>query len=399
MGQTRNWRIVSARSMFNRFFQRLSMPYDSIYIIELGANPFHLGLVNGISNVMGVFISAPFGWLQDRYSLRRIFLIGVLMSLAASSIYAVATDWMMIIPAMLLSTLALRVGSCLTICDVSVKNEDRSTCKGICDGLFATPSLVAPTLAALVITHFGGISSSGIRPLYWIQLAAGTVLFLLLATQLKEIERSKAKNKFGFVGDFREVFTRGTALKRWIVLDVVTTFSTAMVAPFTQPFAYEIKGAEQFILGGMITADLTVQVLLSPLLGNVPDRTGRKRVIYMLEPSYWASILVLVFAPSPGFLIISSILGGFRAIAMYVSVTPLMVERVPIECIGRWRGILGLFEALVSVPAPLIGGIVWETIGPSYLFLIPVLISMLVRIPLLATIPEETRSKIDASSL
>ena len=391
MRQTRNWKIISVRSMLSRFFQRLTMPYDSIYIRELGADPIQLGMVSSFSHLMGAFISIPVGWLQDRYSLRRIFLIGVALSLVVSLIYASATGWVMIIPAMLLSTLAMKVGSCLTICDVSLKSEDRSRCKGICDGVFAAPSLIAPTLAALMITQLGGIGVEGIRPLYWTQLVAGVILFFFLATQLTEIERQNVSDNLGFMRDYREVFKKGTSLKRWIAFDVVSTFSMSMAAPFQQPFAHEIKGADQFILGGMITASLTIQILFSASLGGIADRTGRKKVIYMTEPLYWASILTLVLAPSAEFLIISSILGGFRMIASYVCMTPLMVELVPIDYIGRWRGILGLFQALVSIPAPIIGGIIWETIGPSYLFLIQVLVSIVVRIPLLTTIPERMR--------
>ena len=59
--------------------------------------------------------------------------------------------------------------------------------------------------------------------------------------------------------------------------------------------------------------------------------SGRKRVIYAIEPLYWVSTLTNVFAPSAGFLIISSVLGGFHMIAEYVCVSPLMVESLPIE--------------------------------------------------------------------
>ena len=393
MRQTRNWRIISVRSMLSRFFQRLTMPYDSIYIRELGADPVQLGMVSSFSYVMGAFTSIPVGWLQDRYSLRRIFLIGVAFSLVVSLIYASATGWVMIIPAMLLSTLATSVGSCLTICDVSLKSEDRSRCKGICDGVFAAPSLIAPTLAALMVTHFGGIGVEGIRPLYWTQLVAGVVLFFFLATQLKEIDRPNVRSNSGFAEDYMDVFRKGMALKRWIIFAVVTSFPTAMVTPFQQPFAHEVKQADQFILGGMITASLAVQILFSASLGSLADTIGRKKVIYMTEPLYWASTLLLVLSPSPEFLVISSILGGFRMIADYVCMTPLMVELVPIEFIGRWRGILGLSQGLISIPAPIIGGIIWETIGPSYLFLILILVSVFVRIPILTTIPERIRSE------
>lgn len=257
--QSKNWRIVSFQSLFRKFFQRLTESYQNIYIAKLGANPIQLGIVNSFSNVSGAIMAAPFGWLQDKYSLRKIFFIGAAVSLVVTSIFALATNWVMIILAMVLSALVTQrasggpsIGSCHIICDVSVKSEDRSTCKGICDGFFALPSLIAPTLAALIITYFGGISVEGIRPLYWIQLVAGFILFIFLVTQLTEIERPKTRGttaKSGFIGDYREVFRGGTAKKRWIIYSIVNAFTLTMMNPFTSVFANEIKLADQFVLG------------------------------------------------------------------------------------------------------------------------------------------------------
>ncbi|MBO3804182.1 MAG: MFS transporter [Candidatus Brockarchaeota archaeon] len=386
--QGKNWKIISMRSMANRFFERLTVDYNSIYISALGADPLQLGLLNGFSNVAGTAISAPFGWIQDRFSLKKIFLTGVVLSVLVTLAFALAKTWVMLIPAMVLSSIAVTVGSCLTICDVSLRDEDRSACKGICDGAFVTPSLLAPALAAFVITHFGGISVEGIRPLYWIRFIAGAVLALVLFTNLKEVARPSPPKSAGFVGDYREVFRRGKALRRWIAFIAASYFSTGMVSPFVQLFAYEVKGADQFIIGSMTTAGLVIQVLFSASMGGFANRIGRKNIIYLVEPLYCASLLALVFAPSPEYLVISSVLGGFRTIAEYVATDPLQVELVPIDCRGRWRGIVGLFGGLASIPAPIVGGMIWEKMGPNYLIFTSMLLGLFVRIPILATIPE-----------
>jgi len=387
--QSRNWKVISVRSMANRFFERLTMDYNSIYISALGADPLQLGLLNSISNVAGTMISAPFGWIQDRFSLRKIFLMGVGLSLLVTLAFALANNWVMVIPAMVLSSIATTVGSCLTICDVSLRDEDRSACKGICDGAFVAPSLLAPALTALTITYFGGISVEGIRPLYWIRFVAGVILALFLVINLTEVVRPNSPKSSGFVRDYREVFRRGSALKRWMAFIAVSSFSTGMVGPFMQLFAYEIKGANQFIIGSMTTAGLVIQVLFSASMGGFANGIGRKNIIYLVEPLYCISILMLVSAPSPEYLVISSILGGFRTIADYIATDPLQVELVPIDCRGRWRGIVGLCSGLASIPAPIIGGMIWEIMGPSYLILTPILLGLLVRIPILTTIPEK----------
>lgn len=387
--QVKNWRVVSVRSLFTRFFQRLVLAYQNIYIRELGADPIQLGIVNSFSPIADTVFSIPIGWLQDRYSLKKIFLAGVALQLIVRVIFAFATGWVMLIPAMLLQPIATKAAVCITICLVTLKREDRSICRGICDGFFATPSLFAPTVAALVITFFGGISAEGIRPLYFIQLFADFFLFLFLIAQLTEIARVKViKKKSSFVGDLREVFERGTSLKKFLAFSAVGTFTLTMMTTFKYPFAHEIKGANQLIIGGMTTAGFLIQSLLSIPMANLVTRTGWKKMVYILEPLYWLSILILVIAPSPEYLIISSIFDGFRNIAGFICITPLMAELVPIDCLGRWRGIIGMVGALVSIPAPIIGGLVWETIGPHYLFLIVMLIDMFIRIPILTKIPE-----------
>jgi hypothetical protein len=41
--QTRNWRIVVTRRVFNRFFDQLTLEYANIYVSKLGASSVQLG--------------------------------------------------------------------------------------------------------------------------------------------------------------------------------------------------------------------------------------------------------------------------------------------------------------------------------------------------------------------
>ncbi len=388
-GQARNWKIVSFRSIFTKFFDKMTIDYTNIYISALGANPVQLGLVNSISHIAWALLSAPFGWFQDRYSLKKIFLVGAALSIVVSLVFATAQNWIMIIPAMLFSTTAMNVGSCLTICDVTLKDQDRSTCKGLCDGTFATLSLFAPTIAAAIITFYGGLTVEGIRPLYWIQLMAGIILLVFPMLTLTEIERPKIQKINGIIADYREIFSQGGGLKKWILFTTVHSFSLNMVNPFLQLYAFKIKGANQFVLGWMSTVSLFVLVVFSTLLGGYADKWGRKKIIYLVEPIYAASILLLIFAPSPAYLVLSSALGGFYLIVGFVSITPMQVEMVPVEHRGRWRGVIGLFNGLLSIPAPAIGGLIWDKLNPSILILIPIILDLMIKIPILTTIQEK----------
>jgi len=387
--QKRNWKVVVTRQVFNRFFNQTTMQFSSIYIRALGASPIELGSVNSASGLVGALISIPVGLLQDRYSLRKVFLLGVAFSTFVPIIYALSNHWSMILPAIVLSTVGMRLGSCVVLCDLSLKSEDRATGKALCEGMGSAPALVAPVIAAYMITFFGGISVEGIRPLYWTQFTAQVTLLLFVFTQLGEIARAKNDKEItGFLEDFRDIFKHGKALKRFILFSTVESFTMSMVGPFRVPFANEIKEVGQYILGLMATAPLLVEVLFSTPLGRLSDKIGRKKVFYILIPIICFSNLLFVAAPIPELLILSSLLLGFNTILTTVAQGAMTPELVSSEYLGRWRGLLGLFAGLVSIPAPIIGGFIWEHFAPSYIFIIPVFMELLLRIPIIATIPE-----------
>ena len=388
--QRRNWKTIVIWNIFNRIFQRLTMDYSGIYVLKLGASPFQLGLLNGAAGLTNSIASAPMGWLQDKHSLRKIFLIGVGIMVIAPFIYALATDWIMIIPAVIILAIGQVVGSCMIICDISLKTEDRSTGKSICESAGMVPSLFSPFIAASLITVFGGISVDGIRPLYWIQFAGSFVLFFFLALHLTEIKRIKASDKkSSFLRDFHEVFKRGTALKRYLLLYVLSRFALMMTTPFRMAFAYEIKNANQFLIGWMTTSTILVYVLFAIPLGRLADRIGRKKVFYAVTPLVAASNLLLVSAPTPEILILSGIFLGFQDIANFTLISAMRADLVPQDCIGRWDGIVGMFAGLVNIPAPIIGGILWNTFSPDYIFLIPTLI-LVILIPIMFSMPNRS---------
>ncbi|MDH5791208.1 MAG: MFS transporter, partial [Candidatus Bathyarchaeota archaeon] len=151
--------------------------------------------------------------------------------------------------------------------------------------------------------------------------------------------------------------------------------------------AHEVKGAGPFIIGGITTAMILTEALFAAPLGRVTDRIGRKKIFYMLTPIYCLSYVIYAFAPSPEWLLVAGFLMGFRMLS-YVAYGAMTPELVPRDCIGRWRGIMGLCLGLATIPAPIIGGLVWENLGPVWVFIIPIIIDLFVRMPLLSTVPE-----------
>jgi MFS family permease len=385
--QTSSWKTVVIRQVFNRFFSQLTMQYASIYIHELGASPVELGAVNSASGFASAVISLPLGWMRDRYSIRKIYVIGVGLITLVSLLYFVAYSWQFIAFAILIGGFAMSLGSCVVICDLSLPNKDRATGKALCEGIGALPTLFAPSVAAFLITWFGGINTENIRLLYGIQLVARVGLFLYVAARLTEIAREKRDEHRSVINGFKKVFQQGTTVKRWLLFLSVGMFTGNMMTAFRYPYAYEVKGATTFILSGIATASILTEAAFSTPFGRIADKIGRKKTFYLLTPFFCSANLLFALTPAPIYLLLAGFLLGFRMMAGVVvsSITP---ELMPREYLGRWRGVLGLFSGLAAIPAPVIGGLIWEHMGPEWVFIIPTLIELTIRLPLLYTVPE-----------
>ena len=383
-----NWRTVVIRQVFKRFFDQMTAQYTNIYIRELGASAVELGAVNSASGLGRAIVSLPLGIIRDIYSVRKVYLFGVALLSLSPLLYALAYRWEFAVPAILISGLCMGLGSCVMYCDLSLPNEDRATGKALCEGIGALPTLFAPATAAFLVTLFGGMDTDGIRPLFWLQFAAQVILLIFVYLKVSELERPKRDAKLANVlRDFGEIFRRGTATKRWLLFLSLNLFTGTILSTFMYPFAHEVKGADQFIIGGITTAMILTEALFSTPLGRLADKMGRKKMFYILTPLFSLANIVLVIAPSPNWLLLAGLLMGFRTVSMfaYGSMTP---ELVPRDCIGRWRGIIGFFTGLVSIPAPIIGGFIWEHLGPEWVFIIIVAIDLVIRMPLLYTVPE-----------
>ena len=388
--QKRNYRVAVTRSAFGSFLFNLTGQYDSIYTVALGAGSVELGTVNSIGNAVAAAIAVPVGWLADRYGFKRLYVLGTGLLAGVALIYALASSWEAIVAAMILYAVAMRLTGtgCSVISADSVHNEDRVTAQNICAAFSSILSMIAPLAAAPMVTAFGGMNAQGIRPLYYVRFAGYGLVLLFVAVQTRDISTTHQGKVSAGLGDaFKQLLQGGDHLGKWILISALTSLPMAMTPPFLQVFAHEIKGADQYVLGAMGTATILARLVFGVPFGRLADRIGRKKAIYVLTPLWYASHLLLIVSPGPITLILAGALWTFYYINSGVT-GAMMLEIVPLDEIGKWSGLQGLFRGLVTIPAPILGGLIWQKLGPAYVFLVPLVVDLLIRMPLLMSVPE-----------
>jgi MFS family permease len=387
VGKQQNaFKVNMAKNVVQNFSLGLTQQYQSIYITALGATAMELGYVASAGGLAFVLITLPVGWLADRYGIKKVLLAALLLMACGYAVFGSATGWQVTAAALMLTTVAFEttMNICPMICGSSLASAERVTGMQLCDTVASLPRLFAPVVAAYLITGFGGLTAEGIRPLYWFEVTGLVVAFLIILRFFRDPRPVGGVGRVGLGVGLRRVFGEGVKVRRWLVYVMLTMFPNYM-AIYVPLYARQVKGAGQLTLGLMDMGYWLIIVLLAIPVGLVADRFGRKRLIGLMTPLYSAGLLLLIVAPNEATLVVAGLLTGFLMLSG-VTGGSISVELVPKELLGSWFGVIGLFRSLISVASPLIGGLLWNSLGPASV-LIFLAATQVMKLGILATMP------------
>jgi MFS family permease len=397
--QERAFKVNLAKNVSHNFFLTATGQYQSIFIIALGAKAIQLGFGTAIGGIASVGAALFVGWLSSRYNIKSIFMLGTAMIALGSLFFFTATDWWMVIPALVVMTFALRVSStvCPTICGSCFKSHERATGMALCDTVSSLPRIIVPVFAAYLVTVFGGLNAQGIRPLYLIQFAGLSVTFVMIWKLFKDpremaLIRANRTEGTSFVQNMKRLFSEVKRVKSWIACTSLIVMPIYLSQIYWTLFAAEVKGADQYVIGQMTTAMWIIPIVFSIPMGKLADVIGRKRAIYLVMPLLLVSMFMLVYARNSIELVISAFLLGTIVLISALH-TAMSIEMVPPQLLGTWLSVLAIFDGVVGlVIAPAIGGLVWDVFSPVLVIFLMIAIT-LASIPVFISMPETLTPK------
>jgi MFS family permease len=377
------------KNLSQRFAMNLTYQYQSIYLASLGASPLILGYIGSINGIINTILAIPTGVLADRIGIRKVLLMTITVSMISGLVFAVSGSWEVAAVAMALSGVAFVLDRtvCPMICGSILASHERVTGMGICDTISFFPQLIAPIIGATLITYFGGMNKTGIRPLYYLQVVGYAVAFMIILLKFKNpSSRMGGRRETSVIQDLRTVLKEGKLVPRWLLLTIFAGFP-AQVLFYIPLFAAEIKGANQFIVGGMSTASTLVFVFFAVPMGHMADTYGRKRVVSAATLTVALSYFVLVWSPNNYMLLLSAFMSGFN-MTVVQSQMAISVDLVPAKYLGSWYGVQGFVKGFIGIIAPILCGYLWDLVSPQSIFYILALMQVSA-LAVLLTFPTE----------
>jgi MFS family permease len=335
--------------------------------------------------------------LIDAYSLKKVFLVGTVLLGLSSTLYLIAPHWTYLYAGLILYYVGARVicTSCTVTCAGELGNEERATGRGVCRTLSSVLALMTPALSAWLVSRWGGMSVTGLRPLYAVQVGVFALTFVLLVRWFRDPAVARpSQHSRPNLSEVGRIFRQRPEVVRLMLVIALMEVPWSITVPYLPLFAHQVKGADEFVLGGITTMMSVAPLIAAIPLGRLADRYGRKRMLFAIAPVVYLGHFCLILAPNQGVLLVSGLLFGFDSLSTAI-VAAMAAEIMPRNQMGRWIGIVSLVRGLASIPAPLAGGLLWDQVGPPYVFVAAVALDALVRLPLLASVRETLHLQID----
>lgn len=118
------------------------------------------------------------------------------------------------------------------------------------------------------------------------------------------------------------------------------------------------------------TAYLVASTVMVPIYGKLSDTYGRKPVLLVGVGLFLAGSLLCGVSPNVNVLIAARAVQGLGAASLFTTTFAVIGDLFPPQERGRYMGLIGGVMAVSSVIGPLVGGVITDTLGWHWAFLI-----------------------------
>lgn len=380
---TRNYLVLTlTTSLWNLGFS-ITNTYFSLYVFELGGTETTIGLIQALGSASYIFAIVIGGQIADLYGRKKLLGLMTIASGLSHILLAVSPTWQILAMAVMVVNLCWvaepAFGAMLAD---SIDEKHRGIAFSVFSCINFLPWAVMPYLGGFLIDMEGVLT---IMRWMYLMLAilgvtAGILRLLFLEETLPQlgVEGGKAplKSLRGVVAEaLKEHFKIWRSMPRSVLALASTymiwSFEFSLVEPYWIVYAKEEIGLTSTEWGTIIAAGNIVSLIFKLLVvGKVLDRFQRRKVllaILMFDSfNYVLFVSCRDFSQTILLWIYASIIWSFYE-ATYSSIE---ADLVPKERRGRTYAALGIAWSAFSIPASIIGGVIYEKVSPQLSFIL-----------------------------
>jgi MFS family permease len=361
LGFPKNVFVLGVVSFFMDVSSEMIYPLIPIFLSDvLHASKTSIGLIEGIAESTASILKVFSGWLSDRLGKRKsIIFWGYGISVLSRPLLAGAGSWI----GVLVYRFTDRVGKGVRtaprdaiIADVTEK-ESLGKAFGFHRAMDTMGAMAGPAIAFALLLAL----NNNMRAVFWISMIPGVLALITIALFVEEVKKQRAHEKpHPTLGGLEKRF------KYFLIVSGLFTLGRASDA-FLVLRANEM-GMGLHVIPILYLSFNTVSAALSTPAGMLADRFGKRNTIFV---SY--ILFALIFFGFARADTQAHIWGLFLAYGAFVAINEgvqraFVATVISPEMKATGYGIYHMVVGLAALPASIIGGALWQNIGPQALF-------------------------------
>lgn len=360
-------KIFGFASLLNDLGANLIYPIWPLFLTTvLGANMSVLGLVDGLGDALVSLSQAASGYASDRLKKRKIFIwAGYLLGAFSRIGYAISTTWQTIIPFRILD----RSGKIRdSPRDAIIADESDKTNRGKNFGIIKGMDKFGGVLGIILCIWL--VNLIGYQTLFLLAAIPSLISVALVIYFIKEKNNPTTKLYQGI-----KISNLNKNYKLFLILSSIFalgSFSYSFLMVFANKAGYEITFIPFFYLLYVI-----VTAAFSLPFGKLSDKIGRKNGMY-IALIFWAlACTIFIFINTWWAMPLTFILYGLHHAALGPIQTTFVSELAPKKFKASALGGFQMFIGLCALPASLIAGILWDTMGKTTPFILSLFLTLI----------------------
>ncbi|MCJ7567542.1 MAG: MFS transporter [Anaerolineales bacterium] len=356
-----------------------------VFLREIGASVSQVGLFFTLTMIVPLVFGVFGGWISDSIGRLRAILFGSLAGILGYLPFAFAHRWevALIGPFILAVATSLIQPSFRAYIADTCPAETRGRTFGLSKSFITAAWIITPPLGGFLAMNFGS-RTMFLAAVCLYGIAAVIFIFLLRSEKIKSTAPSEKPNlkslRVSFTQIFPIVFAGG--LLTWIMVsDGIRIFATYLSFNLLPIYLSDIGHLDKQGIGLIDGLHGIAWVIAAPFGGWLSDKSSERNGFMLGAAIFLSSFLVFIFAEGFGVFALSWIIMGIGGALLDPAVNALIARGAPAHLRGVAYALIPALIGLVALPAPWIGGQIWETTSPKIPFLATFLLGSLALIP------------------
>jgi len=356
-----------------------------VFLREIGASVSQVGLFFTLTMIVPLVLGIFGGWISDSIGRLRAILFGSLAGILGYLPFAFAQRWevTLIGPIILAVATALIQPSFRAYIADTCPTETRGRIFGLSKSFITAAWIITPPLGGFLAMNYGA-RTMFLTAVFLYGIAAIIFMFLLRSEEMKTTAPAEKPNLKSLKESFTNIFPIVLAggLLTWIIIsEGIRVFASYLSFNLLPVYLNDIGLINKQGLGLIDGLHGIAWVLAAPIGGWLSDKSSERNSFMLGTAIFLSSFLIFILAEGFEVFALSWIIMGIGGALLDPAVNALIARGAPAHLRGVAYAVVPAIIGLVALPAPWIGGQIWEATNPKIPFLATLLIGSLALIP------------------